>query len=182
MSFFQKLLSALEIFRGIDSHGLNVCGSHLDLVSVLQPAQLFQTFCNFERALWQLGYLSEHFLAIGVDAQMLEVREMLEPLLALLATYVWDDAAGEVESEALVADCDFRTVWILYSLHRSESLAQGRNLGSRVIEAMADGFQLAFCHERFIALYVDDDIPVAAYLLDGFPLYGRFRSCGQYGS
>ena len=93
---------------------------------------------------------------------------MLEPLLALLATYVWDDAAGEVESEALVADCDFRTVWILYSLHRSESLAQGRNLGSRVIEAMADGFQLAFCHERFIALYVDDDIPVAAYLLDGF--------------
>ena len=99
---------------------------------------------------------------------MLEVREMLEPLLALLATYVWDDAAGEVESEALVADCDFRTVWILYSLHRSESLAQGRNLGSRVIEAMADGFQLAFCHERFIALYVDDDIPVAAYLLDGF--------------
>ena len=33
---------------------------------------------------------------------------------------------------------------------------------------MADGFQLAFCHERFIALYVDDDIPVAAYLLDGF--------------
>ena len=99
---------------------------------------------------------------------MLEVREMLEPLLALLATYVWDDAAGEVESEALVADCDFRTVWILYSLHRSESLAQGRNLGSWVIEAMADGFQLAFCHERFIALYVDDDIPVSAYLLDGF--------------
>ena len=31
---------------------------------------------------------------------------------------------------------------------------------------MTDGFQLAFCHERFIALYVDDDIPVAAYLLD----------------
>ena len=91
---------------------------------------------------------------------------MLEPLLALLATYVWDDAAGEVESEALVADCDFRTVWILNSLHRGESLAQGRNLGSWVIEAMADGFQLAFCHERFIALYVDDDIPVAAYLLD----------------
>ena len=52
MSFFQELLGALEIFRGIDSHGLNVCGSHLDLVSVLQPAQLFQAFCNFERALW----------------------------------------------------------------------------------------------------------------------------------
>ena len=97
---------------------------------------------------------------------MLEVREMLEPLLALLATYVWDDAAGEVESEALVADCDFRTIWILYRLHRCESLAQGSNLGSRVIEAMADGFQLAFCHKRFIALYVDDDIPVSAYLLD----------------
>ena len=99
---------------------------------------------------------------------MLEVREMLEPLLSLLTSYVWDDAAGEVESESLVADCDFRTVWILYRLHRGESLAQGRNLGSRVIEAMADGFQLAFCHERFVALYVDDDIPVAAYLLDGF--------------
>ena len=93
---------------------------------------------------------------------------MLEPLLALLATYVWDDAAGEVESEALVADCDFRTIWILYRLHRCESLAQGSNLGSRVIEAMADGFQLALCHERFVALYVDDDIPVAANLLDGF--------------
>ena len=118
--------------------------------------------------MWQLGYLSEHFLAIGVDAQVLEVREVLEPLLALLATYVWDDAAGEVESEALVADSDFRTVWIFYCLHRGESLAQGSNLGSRVIEAMADGFQLAFCHERFIALYVDDDIPVAAYLLYGF--------------
>ena len=99
---------------------------------------------------------------------MLEVREVLEPLLAFLATYVWDDAAGEVESEALVADCDFRTVWILNSLHRGESLAQGSNLGGWVIEAMADGFQLAFCHERFIALYVDDDIPVAANLLDGF--------------
>ena len=93
---------------------------------------------------------------------------MLEPLLAFLTSYVWDDVAGEVESESLVADCDFRTVWILNSLHRGESLAQGRNLGSWVIEAMADGFQLAFCHERFIALYVDDDIPVAAYLLDGF--------------
>ena len=93
---------------------------------------------------------------------------MLEPLLSLLTAYVWDDAAGEVESEALVADCDFRTVWILYRLHRCESLAQGRNLGSWVIEAMADGFQLAFCHERFIALNVDDDIPVTANLLNGF--------------
>ena len=118
--------------------------------------------------MWQLGYLSEHFLAVSVDAQVLEVREMLEPLLAFLATYVWDDAAGEVESEALVADCDFRTVWIFYCLHRGESLAQGSNLGGWVIEAMADGFQLAFCHERFIALNVDDDIPVAANLLDGF--------------
>ncbi len=114
------------------------------------------------------GLPSEHFLAVSVDAQVLEVREVLEPLLALLATYVWDDAAGEVKSEALVAHGDFWTIWILYCLHRGESLAQGSNLGSWVIEAMADGFQLAFCHERFIALYVDDDIPVAAYLLNGF--------------
>ena len=33
---------------------------------------------------------------------------------------------------------------------------------------MADGFQLALCYERLIALHVDNDIPVAAYFLDGF--------------
>ena len=99
---------------------------------------------------------------------MLQVREVVEPVLALLASYVWDDAAGEVESKALVAHGNLRTVWILHGIHRCECLAQGSNLGSWVVEAMADGFQLAFCHERLIALHIDDDIPIAANFLDSF--------------
>ena len=45
---FEELLRSLQILWRVDADGLDVGGSHLDLITVLQPAQLLQALCQFQ--------------------------------------------------------------------------------------------------------------------------------------
>ena len=99
---------------------------------------------------------------------MLEERIVIEPLSLFLTTNERNDAAREIHRKALIVNDNLRTVRILHCLHACECLAEGSNLCAGIIEAMTDGLQLALCHEWFVTLHIDDDIPVATNLLDGF--------------
>ena len=43
---FEELLSSLQILWRVDADGLDIGASHLDLIAVLQPAQLLQAPCQ----------------------------------------------------------------------------------------------------------------------------------------
>ena len=47
--FSEEFLGALEVFGGVNAYRFDVGKTHADAKTVLQPAQLFQTFGNFER-------------------------------------------------------------------------------------------------------------------------------------
>ena len=81
--FLEESLSTLQVVWRVNAHRLNVCDSHLDAIAVLEPAQLLQALCQFERALWQTGNLGEHFEPIGIDAQVLQEGEVLQPFIGL---------------------------------------------------------------------------------------------------
>ena len=45
---FEELLCSLQILWRVDADGLDFGGSHLDLITVLQPAQLLQALCQLQ--------------------------------------------------------------------------------------------------------------------------------------
>ena len=44
----QDLLSTFQIFGCVNADSLNFADAHLDFVAILQPAELFERFCQFE--------------------------------------------------------------------------------------------------------------------------------------
>ena len=98
--FVEKSFGACKVFRRIDADSLNIGESYLDTIAVLQPSQLLQTLCFFQRALGQFCYLCQNLAALGVKSQMLEEGEMCEPVTRLLAAYEGNDASAKIESIA----------------------------------------------------------------------------------
>ena len=79
----KKALRLVEVFGRVDADGLDIGQSDLDLVAVLQPAQLLQALRQFERRLGQTRDLAQHVSTVGIEADVLEegVRETRDTLL-----------------------------------------------------------------------------------------------------
>ena len=92
----QECFGTLEVFGRIDTYCLDVGLSYTYAVAVLKPAQLLQALSLFKRALGQTGNFGKHLATVGIDAQVLEEREVLKPQLLLYAPDKWDGLAAEV--------------------------------------------------------------------------------------
>ena len=95
-----------------------------------------------------------------------------EPLLARHAPQVGDHRAREIECLVRAAEHDFRRIGIFQcveSVGLGEGFDERGDVGRRIVEAAGDRLQLRGGDEGFVALYVDDDVGVAAQFVDGFP-------------
>ena len=59
---------------------------------------------------------------------------MAEPVVALYTSYIWYDAAAEVEGEAATVCDDLRRVGVAPGVDGLEALAEGADLSGRVVE------------------------------------------------
>ena len=131
----------------------------------MQPAQLLQTLSQFERALGQFCDLCQHLATIGVEADVLQERERLQPLFALFTSYIWYDAATEIEGVAVNVGHYLGRVGILCRLDALKALAKCGNLRVGVVEERLHRLQLAALNEGFVALHIDDDVGIGANFL-----------------
>ena len=112
----KKALRPVEVFGRVDADGLDIGQSDLDLVAVLQPAQLLQALRQFERRLGQTRDLAQHVGTVGIEADVLEEGVGRQPLAPILAPDKGNGRPGEVEGEAVVVEDDLGGVGIIYSM------------------------------------------------------------------
>ena len=92
--------------------------------------------------LYLAGNLGEYLTTIGIDAQMLQERILAEPVVALYTSYIWYDAAAEVEGKAAIVSYDLWGIGILHSLHALKEFSECADLSLRCIEKVHECFHL----------------------------------------
>ena len=95
---FKEFLCASKVFRCVDAYRLYVGNAHTDAVAVLQPTKLFQALRLLQCRLGKLGNFVEHLTPIGIDAQMLQVGEVLQPMSVLFTTNIGYDATTTAQN------------------------------------------------------------------------------------
>ena len=163
----KKALRLVEVFGRVDADGLDIGQSDLDLVAVLQPAQLLQALRQFERRLGQTRDLAQHVGTVGIEADVLEEGVGRQPLAPILAPDEGDGRPGEVEGEAVVVEDDLGGVGIIYRIDGLEALAEGGDLRGWVVEGLHHRTQLRGLDEGFVALNIDDDVGRSADQVEG---------------
>ena len=112
-----------------------------------------------------MGNFPQNLGSVGVDAQVLQVWEVAQPVRLLETSDIGNDAAGEVEGESLQVCHYLGAVGVFYRFHAFEGFAESGYLCLLVIETMAEGLYLPGGDEGLVALHVDHHVYFAACLL-----------------